>query len=66
MKDKKGAGDAADRLAEGFFGVGADEVSALFMIDLIRSAKTLENMSFISHNGGQFMRIRQGWSRVPA
>jgi len=63
--DKVAAGDAADSLAEAFLGVGAREVSSLFMIELIKSAKSLEYMSSSMKHGGQYLRIRQGWISNP-
>ncbi|KAK0616979.1 hypothetical protein B0T14DRAFT_589294 [Immersiella caudata] len=60
LEDKTRAGDAAGILTEAFLGVSASEVSALFVIELIKSAGSLEQMSSSFKGGGQHLRIRQG------
>ncbi|KAK4444517.1 putative amine oxidase [Podospora aff. communis PSN243] len=54
------AGYAADTVAEAFLGVSAGEVSALFMIELIRSSGSLEQMSSSFEGGSHCLRVRQG------
>ncbi|SPJ71566.1 related to amine oxidase [flavin-containing] B [Fusarium torulosum] len=41
-------------------GVGPDEVSALFMVDYIRSGTGIENLASDGKDGGQYLRNRQG------
>jgi hypothetical protein len=60
LTDKIAAGDAADSLAEAIFGIGAGEVSSLFMIELIKSVKKLEDMDLSTGHEGQYLRARQG------
>jgi len=60
LEDKTRAADAADILTGAFLGVNASEVSALFMIEIIKSAGSLEQMSSSFEGGGQHLRIRQG------
>ncbi|KAK0640794.1 hypothetical protein B0T16DRAFT_514756 [Cercophora newfieldiana] len=64
LEDKKGAGDAADSLTEAYLGVGADEVSALFMIQLIKSTKTSKHTDSIL--GGKAHRILAGTQYISA
>lgn len=58
--EKEAAGEAAESLAGAFFGVGADEISALFVIEQIKSVGGLENMFSHLPDGGQYLRVRQG------
>lgn len=50
----------ADAATGPLIGVGPDEVSALYMVDYIRSGTGLENMASDKKNGGQYLRNRQG------
>ncbi|KAF4986501.1 hypothetical protein FGRMN_10813 [Fusarium graminum] len=50
-------GDAA---TSPLLGVGPDEVSALFMVDLVHSGTGLENLASDGKDGGQYLRNRQG------
>lgn len=62
-EDKLAGGKSADFLAETILGVDASEVSALFVVDLIRGATGLENMISSVYGGAMYLRIRQGqWS----
>ncbi|KAK0708010.1 amine oxidase [Lasiosphaeris hirsuta] len=58
--EKEAAREAAESLAGAFFGVGADEISALFVIEQIKSVGGLENMFSHLPDGGQHLRVRQG------
>ncbi|KAL4722556.1 hypothetical protein ACLX1H_010436 [Fusarium chlamydosporum] len=50
----------ADAATGPLIGVGPDEVSALYMVDYIRSGTGLENMASDKKDGGQYLRNRQG------
>ncbi|KAG4252595.1 hypothetical protein FPRO06_03812 [Fusarium proliferatum] len=50
----------ADSATSPLLGVGPDEVSALFMVDYIRSGTGLDNMASDKKDGGQYLRNRQG------
>ncbi|KAF4338794.1 flavin-containing protein [Fusarium beomiforme] len=50
----------ADAATGPLLGVGPDEVSALFMVDYIRSGTGLDNMASDKKDGGQYLRNRQG------
>ncbi|KAF9762025.1 hypothetical protein IL306_003581 [Fusarium sp. DS 682] len=50
----------ADAATSPLLGVGPDEVSALFMVDYIRSGTGLDNMASDKKDGGQYLRNRQG------
>ncbi|KAK3361598.1 putative amine oxidase [Lasiosphaeria ovina] len=58
--DNQAVGEAADFLAGALLGVGADEISALFMIEHTKSGTGLENMASDLPDGGQYLRVRQG------
>jgi monoamine oxidase len=51
-------------LARDLLGVEADELSALFLIDYIKSGTGLANISSDRKDGGQYLRNRQGESKV--
>ncbi|KAI2467498.1 amine oxidase [Annulohypoxylon bovei var. microspora] len=56
-----GVGAAFSRtISESYLGVGPREVSALFMVDYIRSGTGFENMNSDKKHGGQYLRNRQG------
>ncbi|KAF4444701.1 flavin-containing monoamine oxidase A [Fusarium acutatum] len=50
----------ADSARSPLLGVGPDEVSALFMVDYIRSGTGLDNMASDKKDGGEYLRNRQG------
>ncbi|KAK5658098.1 hypothetical protein OQA88_2654 [Cercophora sp. LCS_1] len=58
-------GKAANDLSLNILGANASDVSALFMVDLIRGATGLENMLSTGHDGAMYLRIRQGQSISP-
>lgn len=47
-------------LTRSLLGVEADELSALFLIDYIKSGSGIANISSDLKNGGQYLRNRQG------
>jgi monoamine oxidase len=55
----------ADAATSPLLGVGPDEVSALFMVDYIRSGTGLDNMASDKKDGGQYLRNRQGQHLKP-
>ncbi|KAK3693237.1 putative amine oxidase [Podospora appendiculata] len=54
------ATDAADLLTGALFGVGAGEISSLYVIEHVKSCTGLENLLSDMQDGGQFLRVRQG------
>ena len=51
---------AADLLTGVFFGVGADEVSSLYVLEHIKSCNGLQKITSVMADGGGHQRIRQG------
>lgn len=60
FQDKAAVAEAADFVAGACFGVGAADVSSLYMIEHIKSGTGLAKMSSSIQDGGQYLRIRQG------
>ncbi|RDW57251.1 hypothetical protein BP5796_12701 [Coleophoma crateriformis] len=54
----------ANGTARGFLGVEADEISALFYIDYVRSGFRLESLTSDLKGGAQYLRARQGWQTI--
>ncbi|EED21860.1 amine oxidase, putative [Talaromyces stipitatus ATCC 10500] len=50
----------ANHLSQALLGVEAEELSALYMIDYIKSGTGLANMASDEKHGGQYLRNRQG------
>jgi monoamine oxidase len=50
----------ADRCIRAWLGVTADELSALFFIDYVRSGRGFAVMRSDKKDGGQYLRIRTG------
>ncbi|KAF5026888.1 hypothetical protein F66182_918 [Fusarium sp. NRRL 66182] len=50
----------ADVATGSLLGASPDQVSALFMVDYLRSGTGLDNMASDKKNGGQYLRNRQG------
>ncbi|KAJ4251850.1 hypothetical protein NW762_011147 [Fusarium torreyae] len=57
------AGLLVTTLTRALLGVEADELSALFLVDYIKSGTGLDNISSDGKDGGQYMRNRQGNER---
>jgi len=53
---------AADLLTGVFFGVGAEEVSSLYVLEHVKSCKGLQKIASVMEDGGHHQRIRQGMS----
>ncbi|KAK3332800.1 putative amine oxidase [Cercophora scortea] len=52
--------DAADLLTGALFGVGASEISSLYVIEHVKSCTGLENLLSDMEDGGQYLRVREG------
>lgn len=51
---------AADLLTGVFFGVKAEEVSSLYVLEHIKSCRGLQKMASVMEDGAHHQRIRQG------